>query len=451
MSTDPDRASGNLDTLVHKQELSCRYGGDSCSDSGDCCSGSCEEGVCAQRTCQEQNDCAIGGTAEGFECSGGGYCVEQCVTSADCRHEGWVCTQGGRCVDGEGNASATVALQADLDELPDAVGLAVPYTLPVNAQLKIDDPDGDGVGVIVGEYGEGRRAVLFDGNGSGIRVAKDVVALQLRPSASYSKIEDMRFDPVASLRNDPHAAVGIDVRAHGVRIDNLFVSRLGTGIRAVSGLDLNGDGDTDDADEYANVDAQQWSAIRFDNCYHNAIYMDGADANAGTLTGIEILGGAGLEDGSEFGNTYVGLSAEGTHDTSVTLSGAAQASVVIGGYVERGDAKAQSASEGTLWAGGNAVSYLDGPSERVGYSNAMLRFKDPSGLTVTIPGGPNSAFRFQHPNESKDWGLVYEDSWKAWMFAYGSNPTDGWVYGWTGDGHASGPANELAPGTAGTP
>lgn len=402
-------------------ELSCVSEGDSCGDPTECCTGSCDAGVCA---------------VEAFE---------RCTSNDECSSEGWVCTQGGRCVDGTGVESATTALQADLNELPAAVGLAVPYRLPPNVALRIDDPDGDGVGLTVGDLGTTRRSIILHGNGSVLRIAPDITGLRLRHTASYSRIRDLRIDPVPELRNDEHSAIGIDVRAHGVRIDNLFIQRMGIGLRAHSDVDLNGDGDMEDPGEYANVNSQQWTQIRFDSCYQNAISMDGGDANAGTMTGIEILSGAGLSDSSFLGNTWVGVAAEGTHDTSIDMDGAAQASVVIGAYVERSDPKAQSKGLNTLWVGGNALGHMEGASERVGYHNSRLRFRAENGLSVSIPGSPDSPFTFRHPDEGNEWGLHYEDAWQMWMFAYKNSGLAGWVYGWTGDRHADGPAQHRAP------
>ena len=432
-------ASGKIDLVVRKSELSCFYGGDTCSTSEECCSGTCDSGVCSQRTCEAPEDCAIGGTSEGYECTSAGFCAEQCQTNDDCRHEGWVCTQGGRCVDGEGQASATVALQADLDELADAKGLGTPYKLPANASLYITDPDGDGVGLTIGDHSSNRRSVMFDGNGSQLLGAADVALIRVKRSAAYSELEDFRIDPAPALRNDPHTGIGVDVRAHGVRLQNIFVRRMGTCIRADSGIDLNGDGDADDPEEYSNLNSQQWSKLRFDSCYENAIYMDGEDANAGTMVGIEVLSGAGIRDDSFLGNTWLGVQAEGTHSHSIEMSQASQTAVVVGAYVENSDPAARSESLSSLWVGGNALARLEGMSERVGYLRSRLTFQDDSGFRVNIPGGPNAAIRFRHPDEDDDWSLMYENNWKMWMFAYGGSPLGGYAYGWTGAQHPSGP------------
>src|SRR6056297_1251464 len=69
-----------------------------------------------------------------------------CQAASDCLSDE-ACTQGGHCVNITGERDATEAIQADLDALPEAVGMGTPYRLPANATLQINDIDGDGVGL----------------------------------------------------------------------------------------------------------------------------------------------------------------------------------------------------------------------------------------------------------------------------------------------------------------
>lgn len=380
------------------------------------------------------------------ECTEGGNCEDRCEVDADCSTDGWACTQGGRCVDPTGVESATAAIQADLDELPDSRALAVPYTLPANVSLRIDDHDGDGIGLRVGvPEGHHREAVVFDGRGSQLQVAPNIVGVRVEKTASYSKLLNLRIDPVAEQGDTPHEGIGVDVRAHGVRLENLVVARMGTGLRADSEPDDNGDGDALDPHEYSNQNSQQWRNLAFENCYQNAVYMHGMDTNAGSIVGVEVRGGAGIKDDSFLGNTWIGPSATGTTESSVAMTGLAQGSVVAGAQVDDASPAPQALGLSSLWVGGRGADRVEGHSARIGGQNARLRFTDPSGMEVNVPGSINSPLIFQHPTETREWALHFEDAWKTWMFAYANAGMQGWVYGWTSDLHNEGPAQEKSP------
>lgn len=414
---------GTLDPIPGQSPLTCLYGGDTCSESSDCCSGSCENGVCAQRTCDTVDDCALGASAEGFECAGSGFCVEQCSSDADCRHAGWVCTQGGRCIDSSGAASATVAVQADLDELGAANGLAVRYALPDNVAARITDPDGDGVGLTIGN--EDGEAVLLDGSGGTLLVDRDVVGVRVAPGGAYSAIEDLRIDSDRRAEDAPHAGIGVDVAARGVRLNNLYIRGMGTGIRAhaAPGTDLSG---------------QQWAKIRLDSCHHDAISVEGEGIRHGTMAGIEVEGGAGVRDASAGGNVWLGLRTAEVTGRSLELTGESQAATIVGAMVDEDGPAPSSASENSLWVSGNAVAIAEGPSERIGQGAGRLTFQDPTGLRVRLPGSDDAAIAWHHPDELAEWALAYDVPASMWMFSYGDGSAH--AYAWTSDSHPDGPA-----------
>ncbi|RAL20127.1 hypothetical protein DL240_18635 [Lujinxingia litoralis] len=351
-----------------------------------------------------------------------GQALTTCNRPQSC-HQGFVCTQGGHCVDPTGQVSATAALQADFDNLPTAVGLGVPYELPPNARLRLDDPDGDGIALQV------TNPIILQGQGSELVVENGVIALRISAPADWSSVRDLSFVPTTP--SQPHQGIGIDVRAHGLRLDNLFFDRMGTGIRAHSIVD----------GQHANLNIQQWSRLVFWECHEHAMHLAGGDTNAGLFTGLEVRAGNGILDSSFLGNTYISPTINSTTVDALTLDSSASSATVLGAYTEINAPLMRANSFHDLHLGGNAIDRLDSEGDRIGRHHASLRFRDPqTGLRVRIPGASHAALAFHHPNDGEWWYLRYfdEPSRMMWGFSYRNTSTS--AYRWTGHQHPQGPA-----------
>ncbi len=348
-----------------------------------------------------------------------------CQSDADCGSDE-ACTQGGHCVNITGSEDATSVLQAELDDLDEAVGMGVPYRLPDNAILQINDLDGDGIGLNV------PTQVIFEGSGSVLDVENDVTGLRIDQDADFSMVRDLEIRPQDMSLDTPHDGIGVDIRAHGTRLDNLYIERMGTGIRAPT----NADG------EFSNVNKQQWSRIVLRLNHHAGAALSGADSNGGLMTGFEVRGGAGIDDNSFLGNTYVGNSFEGTDDLSLELGSNAGRHTVVGTYLELSDPDITGASNVDVFVGGNAIDRIDTSGDRVGMQSGRIRFEDPysDGVEVKIPGHDDSPIGFKHPDEDHWWYLRYFDNtgYKTWAFAYGNTGTV--PFSWTAVTHPDGPA-----------
>ncbi len=347
---------------------------------------------------------------------------EFCQSNDDCDpDEG--CTQGGQCIDITGTTSVLQELQAEIDALPDAVGLGVPYELPANAVLRIDDDNGDGLGLQID------NAIILEGNGVRMLVENDMVGIRLTNGASWSRIENLRIDP-----HDPrteHTGIGIDVRSHGVRLKNILVRRMGTGIRAhTRANDL----------PHANVNTQQWSRIILRNNYHHGMHVRSQDSNAGLFSGIEVLGGGGIQDDSFLGNTYIAPVIQSQTSSSFARTGRAGASTVLGMYLEDSAADPVTNSQNDLHVGGNAIRRLETVGDRVGGLATTLRFRNDAGVQMRIPGGPHEPFAFRHPSENgNEWRMKYFNHNQKWGFSYqGLGAKGDMPYRWTGIHHPEG-------------
>ena len=347
----------------------------------------------------------------------------------------FVCTQGGHCVDPTGQVSATEALQADLDNLPAPVGLGTPYRLPPNARLRIDDPDNDGLALHVD------RRIILDGHGAQFVVENDIIALRISQPADWSSVRDLSF--ASQTPSQAHQGIGLDVRAHGLRLDNLYFDRMGTGIRAHSMVD----------GEHANLNIQQWSRIVFYECHNYAAHLAGGDSNAGLFSGLEVRAGNGILDSSFLGNTYVSPTINSTTVDALTLDSTASSATVLGAYTEINAPDMQAHSFHDLHLGGNAIDRLNSEGDRIGRHHASLRFRHPAtGLRVRIPGAAHAAIAFNHPLDGEWWYLRFfdEPSRRMWGFSYRNTSTS--AYRFTGHQHPQGPAlyqlgNSLASAT----
>lgn len=305
----------------------------------------------------------------------------------------------GTCVDPTGGRSATAAVQAAIDALPPAEGLGVVLELPNNARLLLDDPDGDGVALTID------KRVILEGRGARVDIPEQVTGIRLLRNAAWSSIRDLSVHGTGPQ----HDALGIDVRAHGLRLDNLWFRAIGRAIEARStfrGASCESDDDCVEGScaessclVSANVNSQMWSRIVIQRS-GSGVVLEGRDANGGLLEGVEVLSTPrGIEDHSLLGNVYVAPLTEGTRELSIDVSRRSAYSTVVGGYIERGDPPAQTAAR-SLFVGGNAASYTEGLGERVGMGASRLRFRDMNTrLQVTIPSG-SAAMTWRHPDDA---------------------------------------------------
>lgn len=343
----------------------------------------------------------------------------QCTMDANCAFDE-ACTQGGRCINITGVRDATAVLEADFGDLPAPVGTGVPYKLPDNARLLLTDLTGDGVALRIDS------SLQLDGAGALILVQNDKVGFQITPAAQRTSIRDMRINP--QNPSGPNAIVGIDVQAAGVRLDNIKFWQLGTGVRAYSSqggveLDLN---------------HQQWSRLVFRGVRLYSTDIRGT-VNHGVFSGLESVGSAGFYDGSTLGNTYLAPTMEGTNTRSIDYSSPESTHTIVGTYLEGGDPLPHTHSGHDLHIGGNSLSRILGPAERVGGHHGALTFRDPdTGLEVSIPGDGDSPLSWRHPQEGDWWSLRYNRGQFRWGFTHdatGQSPLR-----WTSGEHPAGPA-----------
>lgn len=347
----------------------------------------------------------------------------QCSLDSDCAGDE-ACTQGGRCINITGEVDASAVLQAELDELESAVGPGVPYKLPDNASLLLTDHDGDGVALRF------ETPVIFDGAGSLITVQNDIIGFQVAPTAARSSFRDMRFNPSQPSGQNDNDTIGIDVKAHGVRLDHIYFWYLGTGVRAYSEL---ADG------SHLDLNNQQWSRLVFRGVKKYSTDLRG-EVSHGVMTGLESVGSAGFYDDSRYGNTYLAPTMEGTHTRSADYMSNESFHTVVGTYLEGGDPLPPTHSPNDLHVGGNSQSRVQGPAERVGGRHTMLTFRDPdSGMEVRLPGDGEAALSWRHPDEGDWWSLRYLLNQYNWAFTH--DPSGSSPLRWTSNEHPSGPAN----------
>ena len=333
------------------------------------------------------------------------------------------CTQGGLCINITGERDATEILTHDLQMLPEAVGTGIPYRLPDNAILRIQDLDGDGVALLL------ERQIHLDGAGSLFLVDPDTIALRITPEGAHSSLRNFRIDPTEP--DAPHQGIGIDIQAPAIGLENLYFWRMGTGIRADSELLENSE---------RGLQGQQWARIVFDEIHHHATFIRGDEAHAGVLIGTEILGGAGHLDASTGGNTYVGVTADNSTHQSIELTDEFASSTVAGLHLVGNSPAASSASIDDFHIGGNAIIDLDGPGDRVGQQAAILHFLDPEErlIAARIPGDGDSPIQWDHLDEDSDWSFRIFPDFSEWTLSV--DATDLSPFTWTASTNGRGPA-----------
>lgn len=343
-----------------------------------------------------------------------------CLDTTDCASDE-ACTQGGHCVNNTGERDASAIFQAEINALEPPRGIGVPYRLPPNGIYLLSDHDGDGVGLRLEDK------AIFDGQGSRLLVEPDTIGIRVGQPSEWSMLRNFRIEGTSAEANE---SVGIDVRAHGVRLENILFKHVGTGARSHTNI----------GPDYANVNSQQWYRLSFDGIFTKAIDFRGGDANAGLILGAHVKDGAGIYERSFLGNTYIAPWIENTHTHSLDFASNAGRNVAIGAYIDAPSPTPLSASMHDVFVGGNYIDRVEGPGDRIGTRSARLHFGDPeSGLLVRIPGSPNAALAFRHPNEDEWWFLRYYDhiSQLRWGFAYRNSGTA--PFFWTGADHPDGP------------
>lgn len=338
-----------------------------------------------------------------------------CDVVDDC-NPGLVCSatynpgREGVCLDATGATSMTDIIQAELDAIPPppAYGMGEAYKFPPGVIL-LEDPDGDGTALTIG------TRIRLEGNGAVLVPGEGVTALDFRVDiqgnpdpkthADYASARDLTIRPPDA--GSPRAGRGIFVRAHGVRLDNIRVMALGTGI------EIWGPGDIHNANHF------RLTNITVSGCIDNGVYVHGADANGGLFSGVEVKGGAGIWESSFLGNTWIMPSVAGTVGYSFRHDGGTNASVIVGGYYEEGDPHIQADIGASLWVGGNIVRDVPERVDRLGYNRSRLVFRHSlgkNGMQITLPWDDEVAMLLQaRPQEQTGWKLgIWGNEWGIW-------------------------------------
>jgi hypothetical protein len=298
-----------------------------------------------------------------------------------------------------GTGPHTQAIQEILDLVPvpgdrGYSGPRVPLHFP-HGSYHLDDPDGDGVALHV------RGQCLLNLNGSEFIVDNNVTAWKFESSAAWSKLYDGCILPVD--RFSPHNGVGIEVISHGIRLSDLFISKMGIGVIA-NGRTVGN-----------NANCQQWKDLIIYYCWDIAVHLLGGDCNAGTFTGFEINGGRiGILDESFLGNAHIGHHIATTSEEAIIITAAANYSTYVGIYIENDcghslpdDAPMVKTMTRVTTVGGGMVPHaLLG--DRIGLGKSRIRFEDKAPgnhtLAVTIPhAAVDSAITVTHSADPQEW------------------------------------------------
>lgn len=343
-----------------------------------------------------------------------------CSVNSDCASDE-ACTQGGHCVNNTGQRDATYIFQAEVNALEAAHGMGVPYRLPSNGVYLLTDLDNDGVALRLDDK------IIFDGQGALLLVEPNTTAIRVGQPSEWSMVRNFR---VEGLSDSPNDSIGVDVRAHGVRLENITFQKVGIGARSRTYI----------GDEYANVNSQQWTRLSFYEIFEKAIDFRGGDANAGLILGAHVRDGAGIYERSFLGNTYIAPWIENTHSHSLDFASNAGRNVALGAYINDQGPAPQSASMHDIFVGGNYIDRIDGSGDRIGAQAARLHFADvDSGLRIRIPGSAHSALAWMHPQEEDWWFLRFfaNPTQQRWGFSHRNTGVA--PFFWTGGDHPDGP------------
>lgn len=268
----------------------------------------------------------------------------------------------GHCYDPNGFVSAQPAIQADMCDLPDVVTYSAgnKYNLAGGSKILVPPP---GITVF--------KKTILDGNGALLvapNTAPPYVVLRFTvpldgefvypapgTHAAWSAVRDIAITPdVVSVTQNQ--ITGLQIAAHGVRLDNIQIARLG---RCLEVYGVAG---------HANADDVQGAKITVNGCWGYGVYIRGGDANGGTFVGEEVVGGVGYRDRSFLGNIHLGTQIEGNDKVSNdvdegtvhakhSIKSEGNYSSWFGPYLEAGDVTPEFAPGTTnLVIGGQAIS-----------------------------------------------------------------------------------------------
>lgn len=274
-------------------------------------------------------------------------------------------------------------IQALLDSVPGQPGIRLSRRPP----LVIPPGDYEVTSTLVVS-----QCVDLDMTGVTLWPVQGMDALRFDPGAAWSSMRGV----IVVGATQEHAGVGVLVRAHGVRIDDVIVREMGTGVRVWG---TAGDG--------TNANCCSLSRALLFGCYEVGLHLKGGDCNAGEYAAIEVVGAnaktrIGVLDESFLGNMMRGLHISSTREHAVKITAVANYSTWDGTYLENdcGFELPQGVSPilsqpGATWTGGNAIVYVRS-GDRLGMGKSRVRFGDitPDGdeLSVTIPHAPDRSY-----------------------------------------------------------
>lgn len=229
------------------------------------------------------------------------------------------------------------------------------------------------------------RWVDLDMRGVTLWPVAGVDAMRFEVGSEWSKLRGT-LTIVGSVT--PHAGIGLDIQAHGIKADDLVIREMGTGLRVWGA-----------AGEGTNANACIVRNALLFGCHDVALHLKGGDCNAGTFDAIEVIGASktrlGVLDESFLGNLMRGIHVSSTREEAVKVTATANYGTWSGNYIENdcgfelpsGAPKIRS-RPGTTWVGGNVVVHAD-MGDRLGMGKSQVRFegRTPDGetLAVTIP------------------------------------------------------------------
>jgi hypothetical protein len=360
----------------------------------------------------------------------------------------------GHCLYLDGANSDSDAIQADLCTLPDPQrqGRGVPYRLPANAEILIDDPDGDGYGLVID------RRVIIEGQGSLMRVDTDPDRLPVTEAALWfyvdlagtttgltpfqhaqgSSLRDLTLFPTVPTSPVADATTGILVQAPDLGLDNLRLQHFGRCIYA------------DSRHGAANANWQYFTRMFLGNCDDASIEFDGSDSQESLVMGVRTQDGEGLVDRANAGTTWIAPAFENVDSSYHALDAAA--STIVGMAMEAGDPDPVTVVQNTF-VGGPVMNHLQGSETRVGPGRSRLTFsRGAGGTTVAVPGqSKHTALEWEHDEDcemsggtctsgAERWEIKFETDVHRWEIRQGVTRP----YSWYGKG-ASGPPGGVLP------
>ncbi|MEM7130152.1 MAG: hypothetical protein AAF702_27730 [Chloroflexota bacterium] len=314
-----------------------------------------------------------------------------------------------------GTGPHTAAIQEILDLIPGPSsrgysGPRVPLRFPYGS-YRLDDPDGDGIALRV------PGQCQIDLGGSEFVVDNDVTAWKFESSAAWSKLCNGAIMPVDRFSN--HIGVGVEIISHGIRLSDLIIREMGVGVVA------NGVG------AQLNANCQQWRDLLIFQCWDIGVHLKGGDCNAGTFSGLEIIGGRiGILDESFLGNAHTGHHISTTSEEAILVTAGANYSTYVGIYLENdcghalpeGSPIVQTLARVTTVGGGMAPHAPLG--DRIGLGKSRLRFEDQAPgnetLAVTIPhAAVDAAMTVTHSADAERWDLRRLNRLNQWGISIG--------------------------------